>query len=449
MKQHLITALVAAALALGACAKESSLPNPTGKATVSALNRIEASPEIAFLIEERAIGAMRYRNMTITSTFDDLDYTFNFDVLLAGLTERTRIASQHVDVQKDVDYTFVLSGDLAAPDITIWETDQREWTDADTTFEVQASNLATSLGTIDIYIADAATPPAVGSQFATLDYEERGPTSVIESGEYVITVTPAGDDATILFASNPVVIPARSQMMMSVFEGSGNDLSPVSVRLYNLDFGGTIPVVDSRFPPKLRFIHASLNFGDADFYIPDTLTTPLVTGHAFKDVTTFLDVTAGTLPVTYTAPGNTGSILLEFEQSISPGIRTDLFVVRNAIDNDVQLFNLADRRSVSTVARIGYFNAASSHDFLDLYLVPSGELIDEATPQLPGYPPAIAPFFVPTEPGSYDLYITPQDDKTPLAGPVPVVADFGDVIEIVIFDNVDPNVVDVEFLPPP
>ena len=192
-----------------------------------------------------------------------------------------------------------------------------------------------------------------------------------------------------------------------------------------------------------------MNFGDADIYIEDTLTTPLVTGHAFKDVTTFLDVTAGTLPVTYTAPGNTGSILLEFEQSISPGIRTDLFVVRNAIDNDVQLFNLADRRSVSTVARIGYFNAASSHDFLDLYLVPSGELIDEATPQLPGYPPAIAPFFVPTEPGSYDLYITPQDDKTPLAGPVPVVADFGDVIEIVIFDNVDPNVVDVEFLPPP
>ena len=78
MKRYAILAVCVAAVILGACAKESKLPNATGEGAVRALNAIPASPEVAFLIEERAIGSATSKSVTATSIYDDLEYTFNF-----------------------------------------------------------------------------------------------------------------------------------------------------------------------------------------------------------------------------------------------------------------------------------------------------------------------------------------------------------------------------------
>jgi len=78
MKRNAILAICMAAVILGACAKESSLPKATGEAAIRALNAIPASPEIAFLIEERAIGSATTKSVTATAVYDDLAYTFNF-----------------------------------------------------------------------------------------------------------------------------------------------------------------------------------------------------------------------------------------------------------------------------------------------------------------------------------------------------------------------------------
>jgi hypothetical protein len=449
MKRNAILAICMAAVILGACAKESSLPKATGEAAIRALNAIPASPEIAFLIEERAIGSATTKSVTATAVYDDLAYTFNFQTLLAGDSRTTRVASQFLDVEADKDYTFLISGALASPDITIWEADQREWTGAETAFETRMAHAAESLGSVDIYFADAAIPPALGSQIATLAFGEIDAAVDLEAGDYVMTITPAGDDTTILFVSDPVAIAAQSQFMVTVFDGDENDLAPISVRLFNLSAGGSGALVDSRFPPTMRFIHGSLNFGDADIYIDDPLTVPVVTDHTFKDITPFIDVASGDVPVTYTAPGNIGTTLVDTDEPIFPGTRTDFFVLVDADGNDIKVSNRSDRRSIQTRARLSFMNTAGGRPRVDIYVVQSGELIDEATPSVPGYPLGFAPVQIPILPGTYDIYVTDAGEKVVLSGPNTLDLDYGDVVETIIFENVDPTVVDFAIIPAP
>ncbi len=449
MKRYVILAICMAAVILGACAKESKLPVATGEGTLRALNAIPASPEVVFLIEERVLGSAATKTVTDTEVYDNLEYTFNFQALLAGDSATTRVASQLLKVEADKDYTFVISGALAAPDITIWEADIREWAGSETVFEARMAHTAETLGDVDIYFADAAIPPVLGSQIATLAFGEIATPVDLEAGEYVMAVTPAGDDTTILFTSDAVTISAQTQFMISVFDGDENDLTPISVRLFNLSAGGTGALVDSRFPPTMRFIHASLDLGDADIYIDDPLTVPVVTDHTFTDVTPFIDVTGGDVPVTYTAPGNTGATLLDVDEFVFAGTRTDFFVLVDADGADIHIGNLSDRRSIQTRARLSFMNAAGGRPGVDIYVVPGGEPIDEEDPLIPDYPLGFGPVQIPIFPGTYDIYVTVVDEKIVLSGPNTLDLDFGDVVETIIFENVDPTIVDFAIIPPP
>jgi hypothetical protein len=212
-------------------------------------------------------------------------------------------------------------------------------------------------------------------------------------------------------------------------------------------------LVDSRFPPTMRFIHASLNFGNADIYTDDPLTVPVVTDHTFKDFTPFIDVTAGNVPITYTAPGNIGTTLIDVDETVFAGTRTDLFVLVNAAGTDINISNRSDRRSIQTRARLSFMNAAGGRTAVNIYLVPEGELLEDHVPIIPLYPLGFAPVQVPVAPGIYDVYVTDVGEVIGevivLSGPNTLDLDYGDVVETIIFENVDPTVVDFAIIPPP
>jgi hypothetical protein len=404
---------------------------------------------MAFLIEERILGAASSKGVTSTAVYDDLEYTFNFQTLLAGDITTTRVASQFLKVEADKDYTFFISGALAAPDITIWEADIREWVGTETVFEARLAHTVVSLGDIDIYFADPAIPPVFGSQIATLAAGEISPPMDFETGGYSLTITPAGDDTTILFTASAITPIAGSSYILSVFDSDENDLAPFSGRLFNLTSGGTGALVDSRTSPQMRFWHTSLNFGDADIYFDDPLTVPVISDHAFGDITTFMDVAEGSLPLTYTAASNMGSILLQFDVTVFGGIRTDLFVMNDGNGVDAGALFIFDRRSIQTVVKLGVLNMAASRESVNFYLLRPDEVLDEALPFLFSLPLGLAPSATSLLPDSYTLYVTDVGEKVPLAGPILIDAAAGDVIQLVLYENADPTIVDVVFSPAP
>ena len=166
MRRFFLLSGCLAALLLFACTSGSGFPDPTGKGSILAINAISTSPTISFFIEERALGNLEFKAASAKTQFDDFEYTLNFDALLAGESEQTRIASQLLQVVKDTEYTFVISGELATPTLTLWERAARVYAEGDTVLEASFGHFSPALGDVDIYFADAAIVPGVAQKKA-------------------------------------------------------------------------------------------------------------------------------------------------------------------------------------------------------------------------------------------------------------------------------------------
>ena len=443
---QVLVALIAT-LAIGACGSESSRPVATGKGSIRMINAIPTSPEIGFLIEERTLDGVAYKTNSSPRDWDDLEYTFNFEVSPPFDAERTRIASQFLDVTRDIEYTFQVRGSLDAATVDVWQIPERSFDGTETIFEMRIGHAADALGSVDVYLGPEGVDPVLGEQVATLAPGEISPPSDVEEDVYVLTITSAGNPADIVYQSVPTQIIASQSVIVTVFEGDANDTAPVTVRLFN-QLGSSSRVTDARFPPTTRFVHATMDLGTSDIYDDTGLQNRIVADLAFGDVTGDIELAVGEVPITATAPGNVGAILLEDTLTTFAGSRLNYYFTVLS-DEIVGTQVPVDRRSVETSARLTFFHSAINHEFVDLYVVDAGTTIDDVFPRQVAlnYGAQTAP--VALNAGSYDVYITTIAEKTILAGPVSLEVALGDVFEAVLLDRVDPSLAEFRFLPPP
>ncbi len=452
MKRYLLIALLAAAIMATGCAKESDLPNPTGTGTVRAINAIPTSPDIRFLIEERLISNVSFKNQSDSQDWDDLDYTFNFDVRFGGDAEFTRVASQYIDVIADTDYTMLVSGALDAPDITVWETASREWDGTETVFEIRFANASPSIGAVDVYLLDPGSLPVLGNQVGTIANTEITTAIDVEAADKIIFFTPAGDDSTILFESSSLGFIEGSAYLCTIFEGDANEVSPIAVRLMNTTVSTIGRLTDVNASPTARFYHASTTAGDADIYFEETLTMPVLTGHTFGDVSGDIEIPSGEVTLTYTAAGNSGSLIYESTRNIANGTRNNYYLARTQDGIEIVTTAFLDRRLIETQARFSLAHVAADHPVVSVYIVPTGEGIEDTLPVLPALLALIPPISIPLPEGDYDVYVTALDDENEqivLLGPEPLSMVLGTFVESVLYDTVDPNVPAFVIIPPP
>lgn len=439
--------LLAAATVLVAGCGESQLPNPTGKGDVRTINAILASPPITALIEEIPLDVVEYKESTSSSDWDDFSYIFNFEVPFPGQPQRQRVASRELQVVKDRLHTFVLSGDLNSPTITVWEWDKREWDGSETNFEVRFAHTAESLGAVDVYFSTDGAAPAPGAQAATLSFGEVNTAVELPEGEYIITLTTAGMENDILFRSSPLAVVAQASIAISVFDGDGNDIHPLAVRAIQPN-GSVTPFFDDSTQPTFRYIQASLDMPLADIYEDASLTTPVVEDHAFGDITADLPTTLGEKQISYTPANDVGSTFIEEAVAAVGAIRLDLYAM--GVSGARGLVVVAsDRQSGSTAARLNLMHAAANNPVVDVYIVDSGESIDAVFPRRTEllFTERSGTFTLLA--GDYDIYVTPTAEKTVLAGPFPISVALGDVVLGMIVDTVDPATAEIREIPVP
>jgi hypothetical protein len=431
------------ALVLAACSGESSLPEATGKGSLRAINAIKTSPEIAFLIEERSIDAISFKNASSTASWDDLNYTFNFEVLLAGDTARTRVASINQDIVANKDYTFVISGALATPMISVWENDQREWGENETMTEFRFGHLAASEDPVDIYLAAPGVAPVPGEEVGTAAFGAVLPAFDMAAGEYVVTITAAGDDTDILFLSNPFITQAATSLIISLFDGDANTVAPLALRSFNASSGGTGVLTDSRLAPTIRFFHASKDpaVNLVDIYIEDLLGMPEPT----PDLTAPTDV----FPLAYTTANEIMAIHIQENVGLATGFHWNLYFLGEPGDPQIVL-GRPDRRSIETTARVSLLQTAANHALLDLYIVDRGVDIsaEEVSPVIGGIPPSGTPINYALPAGGYDFHLTVSGEKTVVVGPFEVDVVLGDVLDLIVYDVDDIALAKIVEVPP-
>ncbi len=432
----LIVAALAAAM-LGGCA-ETSLPEATGKGTINMINAMPASPSVAFLIEERILGGVAYKVAHGAQSFDDLTYNFNFEYIVPGDTAPIRTATVFLDVVADNEYTFVLTGSVTAPDVTLWERPQRDWSGTETVFEAAIAHLSPALGNVDLYFAPTGTAPVLGEERAKLSFGERMPEIDLENGEYEFIITVRDDPGMILYQSGPVNYSARVSYTLTIFDADASITGNISVRsISTLGLSSELP--DANTMTTLRTLHAAFGTENIDIYRDNDFTTAIFSNLAFGETTLDLEVPDGAVDYTYTAVGNPGAIINDLNQLIPAGRRVSAFLI-GLQGSESRITLTDDRRSVETHAKLRLIQAAANFDTMDLYLVDAGTDIADVNPLAANLTFAFVSDFGPTIPGNYDLILTLPGEKTLIAGPIPLDLVNGDVVELLIIDTVDPMI---------
>ncbi len=449
MKPVFTAALISALLFVVGCSSESSFPTPTGKGSIRAINAIDGAPTFNFLIEERSAGTVEYKEATSPLPFDDFEYRFNFEVVLAGEVNATRVASRVQKIDANQEYTFVLTGSIDAPNVSVWEKPERVFAEEETDFEIQVAHLAEGFPTVDVFVAFEGTAPVVGEEVATLAFGDLMPVREFEAGDYVVTVTQAGDPSVVVFQSDPVTFGARNSLLVGVFAPTGNDVDPLSIVGFTSG-GGSALVTDASSSPTLRLIHSSQDIGNVDIYDDEALTSFVASDVAFRDFSDDLPIAAGDTDLRITPAGSTETILLEGTVTINEGTRNNLIVFGTGGSYNVSSY-IPDRTSVETFAKVSVFNGASNFELIDLYAVEAGTGIQEETlarAAAIGTGTRSSTALIQT-PGSYDFYATPFTEKTILAGPLTLDVARGDVIELILFDTVSPDMGELVQIPAP
>ncbi len=447
MKQTVLLMTLAATALLVACTGESNLPVATGKANVRAINAIITSPNISFKIEERGISDVAYMGVSAQGRYDDLDYTFNFDVFFAGDTTNTRIASLHIDFIADQDYTLLISGTLTSPVITLWESTDRTFVQGDTVFQARFAHTSYTLGAVDYYFAAPGVAPVTGQQVATLSFGEiTGPID-LETGLYVITITTAGDPLDILYTSAESQILAQSDLIITPFDGDADDVAPVIVRALST-LGTAFSMPDTSFPATVEFLHGSFDLGPSDIYDDEALLSQVTADHGYRDLTAEIPFVAGDYTFRYTPAGDTTVVTLEGNQSVTSGTRYR-FVALGAAGVYSRASVVLNRRQVDTLVKLLLFLTSSNFAAVDIYVVDAGEPITDTLPFLSAIPTGQQIPALGLAAGSFDIYVTDVATQDILAGPVQIDVVLGDVVDLVMFDTADPAVLDIEFLPVP
>lgn len=440
VSSRILLALILAGLALGGCT-ESQRPTATGKGAIRAVHAMPSGPDVNFLIEERSLGTLAFRGATSTQQFDDLTYNFNFDVQLPGQSAVQRVATQSLAVVADMDYVFALTGTLDAPSVVLWETPEREFGGDETVFKASAGHLAADVGAVDVYLAPPGTAPAVGQERGTLSFGDRLEPFEAESGDYVFTVTGAGDPSDVLFTSNTQALAARSSALFTIQDADPSLTSAISVQRVGGD-GAVTPLGDTRFPPTRRFFHAALGTAGVDVVVDDDFAAPVVSNLSFGTLSADTAVPGGSTDFTLTQAGNPGAILFEEEQTVPINNRSTAFITGPPGEIDVVTFT-DNRRPVADLGKLRMTLLSENFEEVDLYLFEAGTDIADVSPNLPGFDSLLTSGYLQREANAYELTVTVAGEKTVAAGPFALDLANGDVIELAIIDTPDPNRLDI------
>jgi len=432
---------IAVVTAAGGCA-ESAREEATGKGNIRGINSILTSPDVSFLIEERSIGTVGFKQTTGFSQFDDLSYRFNFDIPLPGIVIPTRLTSDLIDVVADHEYTVVLTGTIANPSSLVWDDAVREWEGTETVSEVFFAHLAPSLGEVDVYFALPGTVPTLGQAIGSLVNGERSPLLEFEGAQYELTITAKDDPATILYQSVPINTGSQTRSTFAIFDIDLSLTGNIAVNF--ISQGGVSSVVgDVNFPPQIRTLHAAFGTENVDGYFDNDFSNLIYPDIGFGELSQYAEVATVTTHLTLTPVGNSGAVVHEGDVVTSAGSRRT--IVLGGVPGALGFLALLnDARPLETFPVMRVLNTSLSTEFLDVYSLTPGTPIDDTTiAQIRGLPSLQNSGFAAVPEGMRELTVTLAGEKTPISTPVTIDLSAGDIYDIAIFDTVDPGLVDL------
>jgi hypothetical protein len=253
----------------------------------------------------------------------------------------------------------------------------------------------------------------------------------------------------ILYQSGTTTFPAAAQYIISSFDGDANTFAPFIARAITSGIdstGGSITMPDINYPPTVEFVNGSLAVGTVDIYDDAGLTSQIVSDHSYMEVSAELEIELGDNPVLYTPTTLTSPVLIDGVVSFAAGLRGRAIAYGPSDALEVRRY-VPDRRSVESEAKLHLYNASTSYEAINIYIVDAGTTIEGKVATRPVVPSGIAIPVIGLPAGSFDIYITEFFETDIIAGPISIDVALGDALGGVIFDIDNSALLQLNFLP--
>jgi hypothetical protein len=287
---------------------------------------------------------------------------------------------------------------------------------------------------MDLYLERPGVGIAGATPRGTFNVQQQIPLAPVQSGEYELTLTAAGDPSNVLLTSQSISFPAASTGTFIVVPEGGQGTEQISVMFLVAGTGTILYSVDST--TELRVINGATDRVPRDFAIDSQFSPPLFSAIPFGEPTAYAAVPLRSdLKVNVTPVGNPG--VLELDQ-VYAGVATQraslLFAGPAGTLTSVTAAD--DGRRLHTEAKLRFANVASQFAAVDLVLTNSGvdpNIVPSITSLLsPGMSD-----YIPLPPGDYDLYLRQFAGLTILSGPTPISVSAGGIYGVLAVDGPD------------
>jgi hypothetical protein len=453
MRYKVSSVLIAAALVglvVSGCSKSHGSGNGSVKPLLAAFNAAADMPDVTFLRVEEVWSSMPFASGTAYRSVDPDTYTINFDSLLPGdattscqgdvnkngvkdTNECTRVATESVNVVNGHEYLAALTGKYGALAVRVYDDTPHVFdnitTDGngvDTNLQVQIFNWSSALGPVDVYLEPPGTNLSVTQVKATLQPGDEF-NGLVDSGDYVLTITPVGNPSAPVYTSDDVTLSQQTRVGFAIFDGTSDTTSAVRVTRFR-DQGGDL--LDRRQPTLLRAANVAPSVGTVDIYAQEDYTHALFSALALNQETQYvtLDPTwLAMLELDVTPTGNVGVLLKRDELSFTKGQRTTYFLAQTSTGAFNSLTGVDATRRLAPYAQLRTVNSFGSS--LDFYIIPHGNNVFTSTinESLSTASVGVSQQFAP---GSFDIIIAKSGTDTFVYGPQQVTLAGGGIYTI-------------------
>ena len=453
MRYKVSSVLIAAVLvgfAISGCSKSHGSGNGSVKPLLAAFNAASDMPDVTFLRVEEVWSSMPFASGTAYRSVDPDTYTVNFDSLLPGdattscqgdvnkngvkdTNECTRVATESVNVVNGHEYLAALTGKYGALAVRVYDDTPHVFdnitTDGngvDTNLQVQIFNWSSTLGPVDVYLEPPGANLSVTQVKATLQPGDEY-NGLVDSGDYVLTITPVGNPSSPVYTSDNVTLSQQTRVGFGIFDGTSDTTSAVRVTRFR-DQGGDL--LDRRQPTLLRAANVAPSVGTVDIYAQEDYTHALFSALALNQETQHvtLDPTwLAMLELDVTPTGNVGVLLKRDELSFTKGQRTTYFLAQTSTGAFNSLTGVDATRRLAPYAQLRTVNSFGSS--LDFYIIPHGNNVFTSTinESLSTASVGVSQQFAP---GSFDIIIAKSGTDTFVYGPQQVTLAGGGIYTI-------------------
>ena len=453
MRYKVSSVLIAAVLvgfAISGCSKSHGSGNGSVKPLLAAFNAASDMPDVTFLRVEEVWSSMPFASGTAYRSVDPDTYTVNFDSLLPGdattscqgdvnkngvkdTNECTRVATESVNVVNGHEYLAALTGKYGALAVRVYDDTPHVFdnitTDGngvDTNLQVQIFNWSSTLGPVDVYLEPPGANLSVTQVKATLQPGDEY-NGLVDSGDYVLTITPVGNPSSPVYTSDNVTLSQQTRVGFGIFDGTSDTTSAVRVTRFR-DQGGDL--LDRRQPTLLRAANVAPSVGTVDIYAQEDYTHALFSALALNQEAQYvtLDPTwLAMLELDVTPTGNVGVLLKRDELSFTKGQRTTYFLAQTSTGAFNSLTGVDATRRLAPYAQLRTVNSFGSS--LDFYIIPHGNNVFTSTinESLSTASVGVSQQFAP---GSFDIIIAKSGTDTFVYGPQQVTLAGGGIYTI-------------------